>query len=118
MKADEGKVAVWWLRSEDADQLTGRLTGVDLLARLGVIPYIAEEVRNCSGRAGRGRLWVASDIPVRSIDWPRSDHVNAARAEESAGIVIWIMDVNSLWGLPGLVTDANLDTLLPSGGNS
>lgn len=70
--------------------------------------YIKRELSSRYGRNGRGRLWVADGIPVNEIVW--DDNKPAAKyAGNAGGIVIHGRDYNAVKGLPGIVTDLELN---------
>lgn len=105
---DPKLLRIWWLLPSEIHQLLGvGDSAVDLLGRLRVPLYIAEQVRSAGGRAGRGRLWVPSNIHITGIEWPSIENAGSVRAGECAGIVIWACDAKAMAGLPGLLTNTN-----------
>jgi hypothetical protein len=109
------KIAVWWLLPDQVAQLVGHHSKetVDILDRLNIPGYISREVRSAAGTAGRGRLWIPTEIQITRIisPVPPKPHVNDPVTMVAAGIVLWRHDVDQLHGLPGLVTDAWLNTI-------
>lgn len=70
--------------------------------------YLRSEFRSRLGRAGRGRLWIHSTIEQGDIDWPA--HKPASRlADLRGGIVIRAADAQVVFGLPGFLTDLELN---------
>lgn len=99
---------VWWTDQADADAIEDKDIGIG---------YIRNELASRRGRNGRGRLWVAErlrDGPF-AMDW--DDSKLAARVIERGshgGIVIHRNDARAIRGLPGMVTDMNLNIVEPT----
>jgi hypothetical protein len=93
---------VWWL-----DQ-----RAYELIEEKGLLPelpdYLFREYRSRLGRPGRGRLWVAPEIPVEEINWDEAKP--AARiAANYGGIVIYAKDAALIFPLPGFLTDLKMN---------
>ena len=101
------ELAIWWVTPGNEMHLQHRVEEVDALPS-----YISVEVHSLFGRALRGRLWVSAEIQTRveEIPWDASKPC-ARRASESGGIVVYRKDLNTLTGMPGFVTDMNLNLI-------
>jgi hypothetical protein len=88
--ARSNKYLIWWTADWQAQE------GVRLL---GVPKYIRDEFRDRVGRAGRGRLWVPTSIPIQCMKNPNKAPVACG------GIVFLASDLSVVDGLPGFVTD-------------
>lgn len=95
---------IWWLSRDEQAQIIPEQW-------LQIPIYIKNELASREGREGRGRLWVPKDIDLEEIPWD-DNHPNAQRVtnESAGGIVFHSSDRQALAGLPGLITELNLDT--------
>lgn len=99
------EIAIWWLNGHSDNEM---IIGDGSIERLP--EYIASEVHSLHGRPTRGRLWVPPEIRLNEIEWDD----NKPRASECAnrgGIVFWRKDIDLLKGLPGFVTDAQMNEI-------
>ena len=96
------KYYIWWLDQHDCEVIDR------IYPELPLPEYIADQFYSRYGRAGRGRLWVPSDIPVDSIKWKETP-LTEYFAENSGGIVFHARDLQRVNHLPGFVTDLNLE---------
>jgi hypothetical protein len=88
--ASSNKYLIWWTADWQAQE------GLRLP---GVPKYIRDEFHDRVGRAGRGRLWVPTGIPVEQMDNPSKAPVACG------GVVFLAVDLPHLKDLPGFVTD-------------
>lgn len=93
--------AIWWLSQENC-------LGIVEVDKVAWPSYLESECQSRIGRAGRGRLWIHKDIPVKGIDWDESRPC-ARLAGECGGIVIRAEDVHHVIALPGFVTDLEMN---------
>ncbi|HYE75879.1 MAG TPA: hypothetical protein VEF04_21220 [Blastocatellia bacterium] len=99
------EIAIWWLNGHSDNETIIDEGHIEHLPE-----YIAGEVYSLHGRPTRGRLWVPSEIQLNEIKWDDSK----PRAKECAnrgGIVIWRTDLRYLKGLPGFVTDTQMNEI-------
>lgn len=93
---------IWWLDQRACELIQER----KLLPKLP--DYLFGEYRSRLGRPGRGRLWIASEIPIKEIEWDESKP--AARIADSyGGIVIRGSDAALVFPLPGFLTDLEMN---------
>lgn len=105
--------AIWWLSPED-------LRAIDEELEWPQAPpvYLLREIEDLRGRAGRGRLWFATELRAGRNPWddpkvdPWPDTPLSRRLQDCGGIVIRALDVALLRTMPGVVTDLKLDRLL------
>lgn len=96
---------IWWTSQEEAEKAWEHQ---ETFLAAGFPDYIEREFKSRMGRAGRGRLWVADEIPIKEIDW--DEKKPAARlASQRAGIVIRAEDKDFVFDAPGFLTDLKLD---------
>lgn len=92
---------IWWTAQEDYEKIGDDLEG-------DYPEYLKREYRSRMGRAGRGRLWVPSDIDLKEIPW--DEKKPAARlASTRGGIAIHMRDAKLVFGLPGYLTDLEMN---------
>lgn len=92
-------VLIWWLSQSD----------VLFMERWPLPERLAGQLRSCSGRNGRGRLWIDPGLKLGTVEvtgWPGTPL--ARHCEERAGVVILRSELPLLAQLPGLVTDLKL----------
>jgi hypothetical protein len=58
---------IWWTSQADIEAFGEPNTYIFKTHTMPI--YILEQVRSRYGRPSRGRLWVASGIPIESIEW-------------------------------------------------
>lgn len=96
---------IWWTSQEEAEK-AGEL--LEMFPVADFPDYIEREFKSRMGRAGRGRLWVAGEIPIKEIYW--DEKKPAARlASARAGIVIREEDKVFVFDTPGFLTDLKLN---------
>jgi hypothetical protein len=96
------KYAIWWLSQAACEEIE------PIIDEIGLPDYIRAEFQSRLGRAGRGRLWVADGIDLSEIEW-QAEKPAAKLAGKCGGIVIRSEDVGRVLGLPGFVTDTDLE---------
>ena len=100
-------ILIWWL-----DQGASEEVDDDYLENLP--DYIASEVSSRLGRAGRGRLWVPTEIDCEEINWDDKNPVCELISLKSAGgIVFYKKDFEKVMLLPGFITDVNCILIKP-----
>ena len=95
-QSTERRYLIWWTLNYQAEQT---------VLPVGCPFYIREQLRDRRGRNGRGRLWVAPEIPLENMDRPD------AALHGMGGIVIYSHHLSVVRGLPGVVTDLNGERL-------
>jgi len=103
---------IWWTDQKECEALVAMndlWSDYDATIE-GVPDYIHSEFCSRYGRNGRGRLWSHSQFGAVGIPWDESKPA-ARLASERGGIVIWAKDVHVIFGLPGFVTDLELNLL-------
>ena len=96
-------ILIWWLDQKETEKVNKNNENGRLLPN-----YIEKEVRNRTGRAGRGRLWVPKEIDCEEINWNDTSPVcKLISLSCAAGIVFYKCDFNKIKHLPGFVTDIN-----------
>lgn len=101
-------LAIWWLAQHDYECIDAAYP-----EGLPNVPiYIREQFDSRRGRPGRGRLWIAGELPQDGIEiWP-AEAPFARAANECGGIVIWRKDAKLIASLPGFITDYDLNPLV------
>jgi len=74
----------------------------------GVPDYIHSEFCSRYGRNGRGRLWAADELGSVGIPWDTTKPASRL-AGSRGGIVIFKRDAVHVFGLPGFLTDLQLN---------
>jgi len=107
---DRTDLLVWWTSQDECEALTAtNPLWSDYDATVDGVPdYIHSEFCSRYGRNGRGRLWVASQFGSVGIPWDETKPA-ARLAGERGGIVIWAKDAQVVFGLPGFLTDFELN---------
>lgn len=106
--------AIWWTSQGCCELMATAFVDAEksvteeVLDTFGLPKYIAAELSSRFGRAGRGRLWIPGDIPIKEIPWPETK-ITAFMANHCGGIVIHAKDVPAVIALPGFVTDLDLN---------
>jgi hypothetical protein len=106
--------AIWWTNSEEGSALDNspyvQEDGHEFyeFAR-GWPEYLQDEIRSRIGRAGRGRLWVATEHMGLFPDLPKD--LDYRRVSECGGVVFLKEHLHHLAGMPGLVTDRHLNAI-------
>lgn len=90
---------IWWLNQQDCDAIGPRL-------ERRFPSYLHKQYESRCGRPGRGRLWAAEQFGEVSVTWNNSPLCLVL--ERCGGIVIREGDVVLLAGMPGIVTDMDL----------
>lgn len=104
-------LALWWLDEKNMKKIHEFSDKREAFwDTIGIPEYLFPELRDAYGRNGRGRLWVPNEIECESIEWSDS-HSNASRCRECAGLVFLRSDFAKLSGLPGFITETNLNTI-------
>lgn len=104
---DLSQYLIWWTDEADSHRLY-ELHGRDIP---DLPAYIVSEFMNRLGRAGRGRLWVPDNIPVEEIEW-HEEKAYSEYADRSGGIVFHRRDHQIVAGLPGHITDLEMNPVL------
>jgi hypothetical protein len=100
---DKTPFVIWWLSQADCEAIG------DNVDEMSWPDYIKKEYRSRLRRAGRGRLWVPTEIPIKEIEWDATKPL-ADRAAECGGIVIQAEDARTIATLPGFITDLGLNS--------
>jgi len=93
---------IWWTEQEDCEAIGNHLPE-------SFPNYLQVEYRSRLGRAGRGRLWVASQFagePIAVDPWPNTPM--GRRLATAAGIAICAEHAELLREMPGVITDLEL----------
>jgi hypothetical protein len=110
--ASRDRPLIWWTTSAEIN-----LVLADAAVVASMPPYLLFEARSRAGRNGRGRLWVPLEIDFDGVPGgafigsdldvkPIAAHIER---ESLGGIVFRRQDWATVAGLPGLVTDENLE---------
>lgn len=94
---------IWWTSQQECEAI-----GFDSPATFP--EYLADEYQSRLGRNGRGRLWIHASISQGDIEWP-ADKPAARLAGVRGGIVIRAADAPIVFGLPGFLTDTELNLI-------
>jgi hypothetical protein len=92
---------IWWLSQDECEKIGSFPPG-------SVPLYIRNNYRSRLGRPGRGRLWADSQFGAVGIPWDESKPVTRLAAERG-GVVILASDAAHVFGLPGFLTDLELN---------
>jgi hypothetical protein len=115
-KPDVSNLLIWWTAQEDCQAIAGPDEDFEGPPLDTVPSYIRDEFESRYGRNGRGRLWVPDGIDLESIDFEANKDKRAAQyADEFSmgGIVFHRSDFAAIAGLPGFVTDVELNYARP-----
>ena len=96
---------VWWTSEADAKRLG---ENPDWSSHPDVPDYIRDEFSSRYGRAGRGRLWVPSGVPVSSVTWD-DNRPTCRAAADCGGVVFRRSDMEAVVVLPGFITDTAMN---------
>ena len=99
------EIAIWWLNGHSENETIIDEGHIERLPE-----YIAGEVYSLHGRPTRGRLWCPPEIQLNEIQWDDSNP-RAAECANRGGIVLWRKDLDTLKGLPGFVTDTQMNEI-------
>ena len=104
------KFLIWWTNEADAKALG---ENPDWTLHPMVPDYIRDEFDSRYGRAGRGRLWVASALrPINGVTWD-DNRPTCRAAADCGGIVFRLSDLEAVAALPGFITDTAMNEVLP-----
>lgn len=112
------KVAIWWLSSYSTETLYTR-NAYDEEGLIKCLPTaVASEVKSRRGRFGNGWLWPYGAknalLEDGDVELPENHAVaKIIKDENCGGIVIDWQDVPAVIGLPGFVTDLQLNLIHP-----
>ena len=99
---------IWWTCHEDCrkiEQWKARFPG-------STPHYIIEQFRSRVGRAGRGRLWADKRFGDVAVEpWPANETARKIENVTYGGVVIRRDELRYIKGLPGFVTDMNLNVV-------
>lgn len=111
---------IWWLSQADCESLAESPLYVEVVEdgrvidhRIDGLPgYLDTEFWSRVGRAGRGRLWVSSALPLPgnfAIDYDATC-IGGQKLSfaDYGGIVFRAEDKSTVVALPGIITDTNL----------
>lgn len=102
-------ILIWWLDQEATEKVNKDNENGRLLPN-----YIKREVDGCTGRNGRGRLWVPKEIDCEEINWnDKSPICELISLKSAAGIVFCKCDFKKIKHLPGFVTDIDCNWIKP-----
>ena len=101
----ESEIAIWWLNGHSENDAIIDDGDIERLPE-----YLAGEVYSLHGRPTRGRLWVPEEIQINEIKWDDTKP-RAKDCADRGGIVFWRKDLSFLKGLPGFVTDTQMNEI-------
>lgn len=99
-----GELLIWWLNPSDTERVQRlAVRREDCFANWP--DYLGKQLTSRSGRAGRGRLWVADKFGEvsNSNEW-NPENPACEIADDCGGIVIAEVDYDHVASLPGFVT--------------
>lgn len=104
---------IWWLNQSDAERI-GYLIELDYVKSWP--QYLKDQFESMSGRAGRGRLWVAVELDSDATPPPDNaqfskDNPVCRMAADCGGIAVRSADIRHILRLPGFVTTFNMSLL-------
>lgn len=103
-------VLIWWTDQKACEAIED--WGGPLIEPLP--QYIKDQFSTRLGRNGRCRLWVAKQLGDIAIDpWPDTPCGRWLVSMSAAGIAIDYADMKWVIGLPGIVTNLDLNKIIP-----
>lgn len=105
---DHGAFIVWWLSQKDCETLAAVFPS----QFRSLSPYLKETAENRFGRPGWGRLWIPEEILIIEINWDNQKPATQY-AKDCGGVVCWKKDLPAICGLPGIITDTDMNLLQP-----
>ena len=100
------KPMIWWVSNDQAEVLRAMVKS----KQIELPAYIDRELEIRANHDGRGRLWISGEFSLTSVPWDKSkETAELILRESSGGIVIRAEDFKSVLGLPGFVTDCELN---------